>query len=83
MWQSIACGEMVRPAFAAAKLLEEQGISATVLDMYCVKPLDTEGVIKAAKECKGSDHGRRARVHLVDWVLWLHRLLVLTARRKC
>ena len=42
----IACGEMVRPAFAAAKLLEEQGISATVLDMYCVKPLDAEGVIK-------------------------------------
>ena len=48
----IACGEMVRPAFAAAKLLEEQGISATVLDMYCVKPLDTEGVIKAAKNAK-------------------------------
>ena len=43
------CGEMVRPAFAAAKLLEEQGISATVLDMYCVKPLDAEGVIKAAR----------------------------------
>ena len=48
----IACGEMVRPAFAAAKLLEEQGISATVLDMYCVKPLDAEGVIKAAKNAK-------------------------------
>ena len=48
----IACGEMVRPAFAAAKLLEEQGISATVLDMYCVKPLDAEGVIKAAQNAK-------------------------------
>ena len=48
----IACGEMVRPAFAAAKLLEEQGISATVLDMYCVKPLDAEGVVKAAKNAK-------------------------------
>ena len=45
----IACGEMVRPAFEAAKLLETQGISATVLDMYCVKPLDAEGVVKAAK----------------------------------
>ena len=43
---------MVRPAFAAAKLLEEQGISATVLDMYCVKPLDAEGVVKAAKNAK-------------------------------
>ena len=48
----IACGEMVRPAFAAAKLLEEQGISATVLDMYCVKPLDEAAVIEAAKEAK-------------------------------
>ena len=29
-------------------LLAEQGISATVLDMYCVKPLDAEAVIEAA-----------------------------------
>ena len=48
----IACGEMVRPAFAAAKLLEEQGISATVLDMYCVKPLDKEAIVKAASNAK-------------------------------
>lgn len=45
----IACGEMVRPAYEAAKLLEERGIHATVLDMYCVKPLDAEGIIKAAE----------------------------------
>ena len=32
----------------AAALLKEQGISATVLDMYCVKPLDAEGLLKAA-----------------------------------
>lgn len=44
----IACGEMVRPALDAAELLKAQGISATVVDMYCVKPLDTEAVIKAA-----------------------------------
>ena len=48
----IACGEMVRPAYEAAKLLETQGISATVLDMYCVKPLDAEGVVKAAQNAK-------------------------------
>ncbi len=45
----IACGEMVRPAQEAAVLLAKQGISATVLDMYCVKPLDTASVIKAAE----------------------------------
>lgn len=48
----IACGEMVRPALDAANLLKEQGISATVLDMYCVKPLDIETVIKAASGAK-------------------------------
>lgn len=48
----IACGEMVRPAMEAAELLEKEGIHATVLDMYCVKPLDSEAVIKAAEQAK-------------------------------
>lgn len=48
----IACGEMVRPALDAAELLKAQGISATVVDMYCVKPLDTEAVIKGASGAK-------------------------------
>lgn len=48
----IACGEMVKPAYDAAKLLEEKGISATVLDMYCVKPLDKEAIVKAAANAK-------------------------------
>ena len=48
----IACGEMVRPAFEAAKLLKDKGISVTVLDMYCVKPLDNAAIIKAAQNAK-------------------------------
>ena len=48
----IACGEMVKPAVDAAALLAEQGISARVLDMYCVKPLDREAVEKAAREIR-------------------------------
>lgn len=48
----IACGEMVRPAREAAGLLKEKGIEAAVLDMYCVKPVDRESVIKAASEAK-------------------------------
>ena len=48
----VATGEMVRPAVDAADLLAQEGISATVLDMYCVKPLDKEAVIKYAKEAK-------------------------------
>lgn len=48
----IACGEMVHPAYEAAKLLEKDGIHATVLDMYCVKPLDKEAIVKAASNAK-------------------------------
>ena len=48
----IACGEMVLPAKEAAEILEAEGISTTVLDMYCVKPLDTEAVLKAAGNAK-------------------------------
>ena len=45
----IACGEMVRPAKQAAELLKKHGISASVLDMYCLKPLDEKAVIAAAE----------------------------------
>ncbi|MBQ8952747.1 MAG: transketolase family protein [Clostridia bacterium] len=45
----VACGEMVKPIQDAAKLLNEQGISTGALDMYCVKPLDREGLLAAAK----------------------------------
>lgn len=48
----VACGEMVRPAYEAAKLLKEEGISVGVLDMYCVKPLDVDAIVKAASAAK-------------------------------
>lgn len=48
----IACGEMVEAAVKAAEVLNAEGISTGVLDMYCVKPLDTEAVIKAANAAK-------------------------------
>lgn len=48
----VATGEMVRHAVDAAALLAEQGVSATVLDMYCVKPLDAEAVVEAARDAR-------------------------------
>lgn len=48
----VACGEMVLPAVQAADELKEEGISATVLDMYCVKPLDSDAIIKYASKAK-------------------------------
>ncbi len=48
----IACGEMVRPAVEAAELLKADGISTGVVDMYCIKPLDKDAIIKAANGAK-------------------------------
>lgn len=48
----VACGELVAPAKSAAELLKERGISAGVLDMYCVKPLDEETLVDQAKKAK-------------------------------
>ena len=48
----VACGEMVRPAVDAAEILEKSGVSASVLDMYCVKPLDREAIVRQASKAK-------------------------------
>lgn len=40
----IATGSMVYHAVRAAELLEEKGISCSVLNMHTIKPLDTEAV---------------------------------------
>lgn len=48
----VACGEMVAPTLTAAKILEEQGISVGVIDMYCVKPLDTVLLLEKAAGVK-------------------------------
>ena len=49
----IACGETVYEAKKAAEELEAEGKSVRVLDMYCLKPLDKEAVLKAAHETGG------------------------------
>jgi transketolase len=46
----IAAGFCVAEALKAAAILEKQGVSARVLDMFTIKPLDTEAVVKAARE---------------------------------
>ena len=48
----LATGLMVSEALKAEKLLEEKGIKARVINVSTIKPLDTEIVLKAAKECK-------------------------------
>jgi len=46
----IANGIMVVEALNAAHMLEEKGISTRVLDMFSLKPIDKEEIIKCAKE---------------------------------
>ena len=46
----IATGMNVQMALKAAELLAAGGISARVIDMHTIKPLDEELVLKAAKE---------------------------------
>ena len=47
----IATGIMVPEAIEAGKALAEAGISARVINMATIKPLDNELVLKAAREC--------------------------------
>ena len=46
----IATGLTVQLSLKAAELLAAEGISARVIDMHTIKPLDEELVLKAAKE---------------------------------
>lgn len=47
-----ACGSMVAESLEAAEMLEKEGISAEVVNVHTVKPLDAETVIKSAKKTK-------------------------------
>lgn len=47
----IACGVMVSEALKAADELEQKGISATVVDMHTIKPLDDKLVHSLAQKC--------------------------------
>lgn len=46
----IACGVLVGIALEAANLLANEGVSARVLDMATIKPIDREAVLAAARE---------------------------------
>ncbi|MEM2131159.1 MAG: transketolase family protein [Candidatus Woesearchaeota archaeon] len=48
----IATGIMVYYALLAAEELEKQKISVRVINMHTIKPIDSEEIIKAAKETK-------------------------------
>jgi transketolase len=47
-----ACGTMVYESLVAAKALEKRGISASVINMHTVKPLDENAVDRACSDSK-------------------------------
>jgi transketolase len=46
----VACGITVRMALEAAEILQKEGISCRVLDMFSIKPIDSDILEKAARE---------------------------------
>lgn len=48
----IATGETVAPAVEASRLLQAEGVSAGVISMHTVKPLDVEAVLEAAQRSR-------------------------------
>lgn len=48
-----ACGYMLPPALKAADRLASEKVSARVLNVHTIKPLDSEAILKAARETKG------------------------------
>ena len=46
----IACGLMVHKAMEAADVMAQKGVSVRVVDMYSIKPIDAELIMKCARE---------------------------------
>ncbi|MDG6902525.1 MAG: transketolase family protein [Nitrososphaerota archaeon] len=47
----IACGIMVPEALKAADSLKAKGVSASVVDLHTIKPIDADAVVKVAQRC--------------------------------
>jgi len=47
----IACGTMVYEALVAAEILEKVGISARVINVHTIKPIDEKTISDAASDC--------------------------------
>ncbi|MEI6831567.1 MAG: transketolase family protein [Candidatus Omnitrophota bacterium] len=48
----IACGVMVSEALIAVKSLAQKGCKVRLINMHCIRPLDSAAILKAAKETK-------------------------------
>jgi transketolase len=47
-----ACGHLVWKAVEAGRLLQEKGISAEVINLHTIKPLDTDAILKSVQKTR-------------------------------
>src|SRR5271157_3128764 len=76
----VANGLLVAQAILASQSLEDEGISARVIDMHTVKPLDREAIRRAAAETGAIVV---AEEHLVDAGLGVRVAQVVAQTRPC
>jgi transketolase len=76
----IANGLLVAQALLAADILEGEGISARVIDMHTVKPIDRDAIARAAAETKAIVV---AEEHLVDSGLGVRVAQVVAETNPC
>ncbi len=82
----IATGETVHPAYMAAELLSEQGISSNVLSLHTLRPLDEQSIIQTVASSQilitVEEHsvngglGSRIASLLLQKGLWRHTRIV-------
>jgi len=76
----IATGLLVAEAIRAAEALDNEGISAGVLDMHTIKPLDRDAIERAATRTRAIVV---AEEHLVDGGLGVRVAQVVAETRPC
>ncbi|MDZ4797253.1 MAG: transketolase C-terminal domain-containing protein [Bryobacteraceae bacterium] len=76
----IAHGLMVAECLKASDILDAEGISARVIDMHTIKPLDREAIAKASRETKAIVV---AEEHLVDAGLGARVAQVVSEEAPC
>jgi transketolase len=76
----VAHGLMVAECIRAAEQLEQDGISARVLDMHTIKPLDRDAIARAARETRAVVV---AEEHLVDGGLGVRVAQVAAETEPC
>ena len=76
----MAHGVMVSESIRAAEALDAEGISARVVDMYSIKPLDREAIVRAAAETGAIVVSEE---HLVDAGLGVRIAQVVSEENPC